>query len=102
MAAGASETHLRARLSPVTPRAIARAAPSLSSLAALDAPVGGEATLDLDADLALRNARLSLHAGAGTVRIGGSDVPFLDAGLVASGTPDAFAVQTLRPESAWS
>jgi hypothetical protein len=96
LAAGANETHLRARLSPVTPREIARAAPSLSFLAALDAPVGGEATFDLDADLAVRNARLNLDAGAGSVRIGGSNVPFLAAGLVASGTPDAFALQTLR------
>ncbi len=96
LSAGASETHLRARLSPVTPREIARAAPSLSFLAALDAPVGGEATCDLDAGLALRNARLNLDAGAGSVRIGGSSVPFLNAGLVASGAPDALAVQTLR------
>ena len=55
LAAGASETHLRARLSPVTPSVIARAAPSLAALAALDAPVGGEATFDLDASLALRD-----------------------------------------------
>jgi AsmA-like C-terminal region/Protein of unknown function len=96
LAAGASETHLRARLSPVTPREIAGAAPSLSFLAALDAPVGGEATFDLDANLAVRNARLNLDAGVGSVRIGGSDVPFLDARLVASGTPDALAVETLR------
>ncbi len=96
LAAGASETHLRARLSPVTPREIARATPSLAFLSALDAPVGGEATFDLDADLAVRNARLNLDAGAGSLRIGDSNVPFLDAGLVASGAPDALAVQTLR------
>ena len=96
LAAGARETHLRAWLSPVTPREIARAAPSLSFLAALDAPVGGEATFDLDADLAVRNARLNLDAGAGSVRIGGSDLPFLGAGLVASGTPDELALQALR------
>ncbi len=67
----------------------------LSFLAALDAPVGGDATFDLDANLAaVRNARLNLDAGTGSVRIGGSNVPFLDLGLVASGTPDAFALQT--------
>ena len=79
LAAGASETHLRARLSPVTPSVIARAAPSLAGLATLDAPVGGEATLDLGASLALRRARFSLRAGSGQVHVGDSNVPFLDA-----------------------
>ncbi len=92
----ASQTRLRARLSPVTPSVIARAAPSLAALTAFDAPVGGEATFDLDAGLALRDARFSLHADAGKVRIGDSYLPFLGAALVASGTPDLFTVQTLR------
>jgi hypothetical protein len=92
----ARETHLRARLSPVTPSVMARAAPSLAALAALDAPVGGEASLDLDARLALKEARLSLHAGGGQVRIDATEVPFLDAALVASGTPDGFTVETLK------
>ncbi len=96
LAAGAGETHLRARLSPVTPRVIASAAPSLAALAAVDAPISGEATCDLDAGLALRTARLSLRAGAGQVRIGGGDVAFLDAALVASGAPDALTLETLR------
>ncbi len=96
LAAGARETHLRARLSPVTPRVIASAAPSLSALTALDAPIGGEVTVDLDAGLTPRDASLRLNAGAGSVRIGASDVPFLDAALVASGTVDAIAVQALR------
>jgi hypothetical protein len=96
LAAGASETHLRARLSPVTPSVIARAAPSLAGLATLDAPVGGEATLDLDAGLALRRARFSLRAGSGQVHVGDSNVPFIDATLVASGTPDELTVETFR------
>lgn len=96
LAAGARETHLRARLSPVTPRVIASAAPLLSALSALDAPIGGEVTVDLDAGLTPRDASLRLNAGAGSVRIGASDVPFLDAALVASGTVDAIAVQVLR------
>ena len=96
LAAGASETQLRVRLTPVTPSVIARAAPSLAPLAALDAPVGGEASLDLDAGLGLRDARVSLHAGGGQVRIGNGDVPFLDATLVASGTPELVTVQSLQ------
>jgi hypothetical protein len=96
LAAGASETQLRVRLSPVTPSVIARAAPSLAPLAALDAPLGGEASLDLDAGLGLRDARVSLHAGGGQVRIGNGDVPFLDATLVAAGTPDLLTIEALQ------
>lgn len=92
----AGETHLRARMSPVTPRLLAGAAPGLAALAAVNAPVGWEATLDLDATLALRMARISLHAGAGTVHIGGSDVPLLEAALAISGTPEAISLQALR------
>jgi hypothetical protein len=96
LAAGASETHLRARLSPVTPSVIARAAPSLAVLAMLDAPIGGEARLDLDAGFALRNARIVLNAGAGTIRIGANEVRFLDASLALAGTPTAINVEMLR------
>ena len=96
LAAGASETHLRARLSPVTPSVIARAAPSLAALAALNAPISGEASFDLDAALTFREVRFNLHAGPGSVRIGHSDVPFLDATLVASGTPDALTAEVLH------
>ena len=80
----------------VTPSVIAQAAPSLVALAALEAPVGGDASFDLDARLALRDARVSLQAGAGQVRIGGSEVPVLDGALVASGTPDSLTVEALR------
>jgi hypothetical protein len=96
LGADAAQTHLRARLSPVTPSVIARAAPSLSALAALDAPVGGEASIDLDANLGWRGARVSLQVGAGRASIDGTDVPFLDAALVASGTPDEIKLQALR------
>ena len=89
LAAGASETHLRARLSPVTPSVIARAAPSLAALAALDAPVGGEATFDLDASLALRAMHGSACAPA-AARYGSATATcrFSTRALVASGTPE--------------
>lgn len=96
LSAGAAETHLRARFSPITPSALARTAPSLSGLAAMDAPVNGDAAFDLDRSMRFRDARFDLHAGAGTVHIGKGSVPFLDAVLVGSATPDALAVQTLR------
>jgi hypothetical protein len=93
---GGKETELRARLTPVNPSVIAHAAPSLAALAAVDAPIGGEATLDLDSGLGLRQARISVQAGAGQVRIGAGEVPFLSAAMVASGTPEAIALQTLQ------
>lgn len=96
LAAGATETHLRARLTPVTPAALARTAPTLAALAALDAPVSGEADLDLDANLALRTVRLTARAGAGEVRIGQGSVAILEAALAASGTPEAVTLQILQ------
>ncbi len=96
LAAGATETHLRARLTPVTPSVVARAAPMLADLSALDAPVGVEADLDLAAGLTLRQALITVAVGAGTIRIGQSAVPIDDAALVASGTPDAITLRTLR------
>jgi hypothetical protein len=62
----------------------------------LDAPVGGDASFDLDRSLGLRDARFDLHAGAGTAHIGKGSVPFLDAVLVGSATPAAISVRTLR------
>ena len=96
LAAGGAETHVRARTTPISPGALARAAPSFAALSALDAPVGGNASFDLDRKLALQEARFDLHAGAGTAHIGQGSVPFLSAVLVGSATPDAISVRTLR------
>jgi hypothetical protein len=93
---GAGQTHLRARLSPVTPSVIAQAAASLAPLAALNAPISGEATLQLGAGLELQEAHVNLDVGAGSVRIGGSDIPLVNAALAAEGTPGAITVQMLR------
>ncbi len=96
LASGATATHLRARLTPVQPNALARTAPALHALSALDALVSVQADLDLDANLALHQAALTLTAGAGILQIGQNAIPIDDASLVASGTPDAVALQTLR------
>jgi AsmA-like C-terminal region/Protein of unknown function len=96
LASGATATHLRVRLTPVQPSTLARAAPALHALSALDALVSVQADLDLDANLALHQAALTLTAGAGTLQIGQNAVPIVDATLVASGTPDAALLQTLR------
>ena len=96
LSAGAAETHVRARITPFVPSALAHSAPSLAALAALDAPVSGEAMVDLDRHLGFRDVRFDLHAGAGNAQIGKSAVPFVDAVLVGSATPDAVSVRTLR------
>ena len=96
LTAGAAETHVRARISPFVPSALAQSAPSLAALAAFDAPVSGDAAVDLDRHLGFRRARFDLHAGPGNARIGNGAVPFVDAALVGSATPDAVDVRTLR------
>ncbi len=96
LAAGATQTHLRVRSTPVAPAALARTVPAWAALAALDAPVNGEADIDLAQDLAVRSARLTVHVGAGEVRIARSSVPLLDAAVVVAGTPDALTLQAAQ------
>jgi hypothetical protein len=96
LSSDASETHLTARLTAVAPAALARAAPALDFLSALDAPVSGEATAELGPALDLRQARVSLQAGAGTLRIGTGSLPMVGASLVASGTPDAIQLEAAQ------
>jgi hypothetical protein len=96
LAPGASHILLRTTFSPVTPKLIADAVPAFTSLAAINAPIGGEAALDLDGNLALDKAQFTLHAGAGTIRIARGYVPIQNAVLVASGSPAALDVQMLR------
>ena len=96
LAAGATQTRLRARLTPVTPAALARAAPGLSPLAALDALVAVQTELDLDAALVPQGGRLTAQIGAGAVRLGTNSVPLTGALLVASGSAGQIAVETLK------
>ncbi len=85
-----------ARLSPVTPAALARAAPGLGAFAALDAPVSGSTTFDLDRSLGLRHFRLALQAGAGQAQIAQGRVPLVAAELVVEGTPRAATLRQLQ------
>jgi hypothetical protein len=96
LSSDARETDVRARITPVVPSVLARAAPSLAFLSALDAPVDADAAVMLDASLGLREARFSVHVGTGTAHIGASDVPFVDAALVASTNSNTLTVQALR------
>ncbi len=92
----AAETHVTARLTPIGPAALARAAPRLGFLSALDAPVSAEAAADFGPALDLRQAHVTLQAGAGTLRIGAGSLPIVGASLVASGTPDAIRLEAAQ------
>lgn len=92
----ATQTHASARLTAVAPAALARAAPRLDFLAALDAPVSAEATADFGPALELQQAQVTLQAGAGTLRIASGSVPIAGASLVASGTPADIQVEAAQ------
>lgn len=96
LAPGGAGSHLRARITPFTPSALAGSSPSLSALSALDAPVSGEASLDLDQHLRFRHLQFNLHAAAGRAEIRKGKVPLTDAVLVGSATPETVTVQTFR------
>ncbi|MGA3402419.1 MAG: AsmA-like C-terminal region-containing protein [Acetobacteraceae bacterium] len=92
----AAATHVTARLTPIAPAALARAAPALDFLSALDAPVSTEATADFGPALDLRQAHVSMQAGAGMLRLGAGSLPIVGASLVASGTPDAVRLEAAQ------
>jgi len=79
-------TRLAASLTPVSPAALARAAPGLAPLAPLDALVGASATLDLSPGLAPRAASVQAEAGAGRLALPAASLPFEGLSLAASAT----------------
>jgi len=85
-------TRLEATLTPVSPAALAQAAPALARLALLDAPVRASATLDLLPDLAPQAVLIEAGSGAGRVRTPSAEVPFesfsLQAGAKWAGSRD--------------
>jgi hypothetical protein len=92
----ADDTHVTARLTSIAPAALARSAPALDYLSALDAPVTAEATADLGPALDLRQAHVRLQAGAGTLRIAAGRLPIVGASLVVSGTPAAMRLEAAQ------
>jgi hypothetical protein len=96
LSSDAAETHATARLTAIAPAALARAAPELGFLAALDAPVSAEATADFGPALDFRQGQVTLRAGPGTVRIGTGSLPIVGATLVASGTPDSIHLEAAQ------
>ena len=86
MERGARSVHVAARLAPVTPKALAGAAPVLAPLAALDAPLTIESEADLGPDLIPVHLRMTARAGAGTINGGGGSIPIRRAELTVAGT----------------
>jgi hypothetical protein len=93
---GATETELSARLTPVSPAALATQIPRLAAIGAFNAPVGLEAALRLGPNFELRHLHVTLRANPGTLRINALNVPMLGATLVLSGTPADVAVDSAR------
>jgi len=93
---GAERTHVRARLSPVAPAALARAAPRLERLSALDAPVTLEAAVDLDAALQPTRFHATATVGAGAVEVRGDRVALESAVMVVDGTPTLIRLETAQ------
>ena len=79
-------TRLEATLTPVSPAALAQAAPALARLALLDAPVRASATLDLRPNLAPQAISVQAAATAGRVQTPSAAVPFESALFQASAT----------------
>ena len=96
LSAAATQTRIIAQLTPVAPAALARLVPGLAPLAALDAPVGTEASLRLGPNLGLQHFRLTLRAGSGAAHIGQSAVPVVAATVTADGTPDLVQIESAR------
>jgi hypothetical protein len=86
--------HVAANLSPVTPKALAAAAPILTPLAALDAPLSFDGEADLGPDLLPTHLRLIARVDAGTINAAGGAVPMRRAEVVIAGTPRQMTVES--------
>ncbi len=95
---GNGPIRLRLRLTPVMLPSIARLVPraaALGGLDALDAPVRGEADLQLDDAMRLIALHLALRADAGTIRIADGVLPITGVSGVADATADHVDLRSL-------
>jgi hypothetical protein len=95
---GKGPIRLRLRLTPVTLPSIARLVPraaALGALDALDAPIWGEADLQLDDAMRLIALHLALRADAGTIRIADGVLPITGVSGVADATADHVDLRSL-------
>jgi len=68
-AEGAGTLNLKTSIRDLVPRSLAPAVPQLSLLQAFDAPVAGNATLELSSDGDIRAATLAMEVGHGSLRL---------------------------------
>ena len=96
----AQSGQVSATLTPIAPAALARLAPALNALAALDAPVTLAGKLDLGPALAIREGVLRAQLGAGRLALGEANILVRrgEANIALRG--DAFALRDLRLEVA--
>ncbi len=100
---GRGPIRLRVRLTPVSPAAISRLVPPTApfgvfdtELAAVDAPVGGEADLQLDDAMRLVALHLALRAGTGSLHVADGVLPITGATAVADATAEHAELRSLR------
>jgi hypothetical protein len=100
---GKGPIRLRLRLTPVSPAALARLVPHdaplggfAATFGAFDAPVNGEADLQLDDAMRPVGLHLALHAGGGNIHVADGVLPITGATAVADATPDHAELRGLR------
>ena len=79
-------TRIEAALAPVSPAALARAAPGLAPLAPMDTLIGMQAAVDLSPELAPLRASVQAEAGTGVLRLQEAGVGFESLALSAAAT----------------
>jgi len=90
--------HLRVRTSPFQPAALAVLLPQAAGLAAIQAPVSGEADLLMTDAMRFQSAHVALQATSGLLAIADGVMPITHALVVADITHDTAALRALRLE----
>ncbi|HST74195.1 MAG TPA: AsmA-like C-terminal region-containing protein [Acetobacteraceae bacterium] len=96
LAPGGGKTQLRASVDELHPAALARTAPALAPLSALEAPVAITLGVELGPHLALRDVVLDAKVGAGQAHLGDAVVPLESAALTAEGNADQLTLHSLQ------
>ncbi|CAH2599641.1 conserved protein of unknown function [Rhodovastum atsumiense] len=98
--AGSQTTTVALQLSPVNPARLAKLAPALAPLAALDATVTLGGTAELSDDFAPQRFSLRTRIGAGRIFLGEGSAPLLGATAEFDGTPSQAELRLTRLELA--
>jgi len=96
--AGKAPLHLRLRTTPIVPATVARVLRLTGPLAAIQAPISGEADLLLDQTMQPQSAHVALQAGTGIIDVADGVLPITQALVAADITPTQAVLRTLRLE----